>query len=435
MKRQKRHHNAQLAVIGTGLAGFAASIFALERGITTAQVGNTGAIAYTSGYFDLLGSLGGDVINDPWQGLDTLRRVEPDHPLSRIGNDEIRTAFDLFTKTVSAMGIAYTAPGTTNRMALLPAGLAKPTLSVPRTMVAGIEARETGARALIVDFVGLQGFSAKEFCANMGPGWPGLSAANVAFPDMESGGTLYAEVMARALEVPQTRECLAERIREHIGDAQYVGLPAILGVHEPDVVHRKMEHLIGLPLFEIPTLPPAVAGIRLREMFEQALPENGLTLVAQQKVTRVDFDATGVTLFLEDNYGDVVIKAEAAILATGRFLSGGLVADRNGVREALLDIAVRQPDNRADWHRQHYFDTRGHPINRFGIELDDQCRPLDAKRNPVDERLFAAGTVLAHQDWIRQRCGSGVAIASAYKAVESAFKIMTNTHDRDVRGK
>jgi len=418
-----------LAVIGTGLAGLAASIFALERGIITAQVGNTGAIAYTTGYFDLLGAIGGHVINDPWSGLDALRRDEPDHPLSRIGNDDIRTAFDLFTKTVSAMGVGYTQPGASNRMALLPGGLVKPTLSVPNTMVAGIEACETGARALIVDFAGLQGFSAKEFCANMGPSWPGLTAASVAFPDMESGGPLYAEVMARALEVPKTRERLAERIREHIGDAQYVGLPAILGIHAPDVVHSEMERLVGVPLFEIPTLPPAVAGIRLREMFEQVLPKNGLSLVPQQKVRRVDFDAKGVTLYLEDNYGDVVIEAEAAILATGRFLSGGLVADRNAVHEALLDIAVRQPENRADWHRQDYFDTRGHPINRSGVEVDEQHRPLSTQGNPVNERLFAAGTVRAHHDWTRERCGAGIAIATAYKAVEAASKMVTDAPD------
>jgi len=429
MKRQTRHHNVQLAVIGTGLAGLAASIFALERGITTAQIGNTGAVAYTTGYFDLLGATGGHVINDPWQGIDALRRVEPDHPLSRISNDDIRTAFVLFTKAVSAMGVGYTQLGERNQMALLPAGLAKPTLSVPNTMMSGIIARERRARALIVDFAGLQNFSAKEFCANMGPSWPGLSAVSVAFPDMECGGQLYAEVMARALEVPKNRARLAERICEHIGDAQYVGLPAILGIHKPDIVHHEMEQLLGVPLFEIPTLPPAVPGIRLREMFEQVLPKNGLSLVPQQKVQRVEFDAKGVTLYLQDNFGDVVIEAEAAILATGRFLSGGLVADRNDVREGLLDIAVRQPDNRADWHRQDYFDARGHPINRLGIDVDEQGRPLNAQGNLVDERLFAAGTVLAHQDWVRQRCGAGVAIASSYKAVESASKILINTHD------
>jgi len=423
MKQQARHYKTQLAVIGTGLAGFAASIFALDRGITTSQVGNTGAVAYTTGYLDLLGSDTGNLINDPWKGLDALRRDEPDHPYARITNDEVRAAFERFTSGLSDMGIGYTEPGDRNLMALLPSGVAKPTLSVPRTMVAGIDAYKAGSRALIINFVGVQGFSAKELLANFKSSWPQITTTTLAFPDMESGAPVYAEVMARALEVPATREKLAESIKHVLGDAECVGLPAVLGIHNPDAVHKEMQKLIGVPLFEIPTLPPSVPGIRLREMFEQVLPTQGLTLVPQQKAQRIELDATGVKIHLEDSFGDVMIEAHAAILATGRFLSGGLGTDQDTVRETLMDIVVSQPANRADWHRQDYFDPRGHPINRSGLQIDECFRPLNADGTPVSERVFAAGTVLAHHDWVRQRCGAGVAIASAYKAVEAASKV------------
>ena len=63
------------------------------------------------------------------------------------------------------------------------------------------------------------------------------------------------------------------------------------------------------------------------------------------------------------------------ILATGRFLSGGLDAHPTGVREPLLDLPVTQPASRADWYRVRYTDPRGHPINRAGIEVDEQGRP------------------------------------------------------------
>jgi len=420
MKRRLRQHNTQLAVIGTGLAGFAASVFALERGIATAQVGNTGAVAYTSGYFDLLGVGSGNIHDDPWAGLEALRRDEPGHPLSRISDQDIGAAFRRFTEALSEMGVGYSQPGDRNLMALLPSGVVKPTLCVPRTMLSGIEAFKRRARALIVDFVGVQGFSAREMTATLGASWPQVMAATLGFPDMESGAQVYPEVMARALEVEANRERLAERIKAQLGDADYVGLPAILGVHVPDVVHAEMERLIGVPIFEIPTMPPSVPGIRLREMFERSLPAKGLTLVPQHKVKRLAFEAKGVILNLEDSFGDVEIEAQAAILATGRFLSGGLAADYDKVRETLVGLSVSQPDSRADWHRQHYFSPRGHPINRAGIEVDGHFRPLEATGKPADERLFAAGTLLAHQDWVRQRCGAGVAIASAYMAVEAA---------------
>ncbi len=424
MIKETRHYQTQLAIIGSGLAGFAASVFALGRGISCAQVGNTGAIAYTTGYFDLLGSHRHRLLDDPWEGLDLLRESEPDHPLSRIGKEDIRAAFDQFTRTLTEMGIGYTAAGDRNLYALSPAGTIKPTLSVPSTMLPGIEARKANARVLITDFTGLQGFSAKEFVANFNQSWTQLSAARLAFPDMESGAQVYPEVMARALEVPANRERLAERLKAVLGDAEWVGMPAIMGIHTPDHVHAELERLVGVPLFEIPTMPPAVPGIRLREMFEQVFPARGLTLVPQQKVKRLELNTGGATLYLQDSYGDVVIETAATILATGRFLSGGLQSDRRGVHETLLDIPVSQPGKRNDWFRSNYFDPRGHPINRSGIEVDARFHPLDADGRPVNDRLFAAGILLAHQDWIRQRCGAGVAIASAYKAVEAASDML-----------
>jgi len=422
--QEPRDYQAQLAVIGSGLAGFAASVFALDRGLTTAQAGNTGAIAYTSGYLDLLGVEAGRVLDSPWDGLNRLRRQAPDHPLSRISDDDIRTALQRFTRVLSDMGIGYSEPGNRNLQALTPAGTTKPTLSVPLTMLPGIDARQAGAPTLIIDFIGLNGFSAREIVANFGRSWPGLAATRLGFPDMDSGAQVYPEVMARALQVPDNRKRLADRIKAVLGNAAVVGLPAILGVHEPDQVHADLQQRLGVPLFEIPTMPPAVAGIRLREMFEQQFPARGLTLIPQQKVSRVELNPQEITLYLRDSYGDVVIHAQAALLATGRFLSGGLSAQRNGIRETLLGLPVSQPDSRSDWHRQHYFAADGHPLNRAGILTDKQFRPLGNDGSVIDPRLFAAGILLAGQDWVRQRCGAGVAISTAYKAIQATARLL-----------
>ena len=55
------------------------------------------------------------------------------------------------------------------------------------------------------------------------------------------------------------------------------------------------------------------------------------------------------------------------------------------------------------------------------MTVDERWRPLDAAGKAAHPRLFAAGSLLAHQDWIRQRCGAGLAIATAYKAVDAAL--------------
>jgi glycerol-3-phosphate dehydrogenase subunit B len=419
MKRGNRRIETELAVIGTGIAGFAASIFAMQRGLDVAQFGHSGAMAYTTGYLDLLGVHDNRVRQDPWGALDELRRDEPRHPMSGLTNEAIRSAFDGFTESLREMGIVYTKAGDFNLFGLLPNGIAKPTLSVPGTMLPGVLALETGAKTLVVDFEGLQGFSAKAFEVNFAERWPGLRSERLGFPGMESR-QIFPEVLARSLETKEAQEALAALIRPLLNGADHVGLPAILGMHAPDAVRARMEEAIGATLFEIPTIPPAVPGTRLRECFERALPERGLKLEPQLKVADVEFGPSGATLHLHAAMEDLEVKASAVLLATGRFLSGGLKSDQCRLSESLLDLPIRQPEGRENWFREDYLDPHGHPINRFGVEVDDMFRPVTANGTPVNERLFAAGAILANQDWVRQRCGAGLAIATAHQAIEAA---------------
>jgi glycerol-3-phosphate dehydrogenase subunit B len=276
---------------------------------------------------------------------------------------------------------------------------------------------------VIVDVEGLKGFSGREFVANLGSRWPGLATRRIAFPGLPRG-EVYPEVMARALEVPATRRAFADVLRDAAAGVTSVGVPAILGMHRPDDVHGEIERLSGLTIFEIPTMPPAVPGVRLRELLEQALPRQGVTLIPQQKVTALRFEGGGATLDLADAFGAIRIRAAAVILATGRFLSGGLVARRDGIVEPLVDLPVTQPPSRADWYGERYTDPRGHPVHRAGLEVDADLRPLGRDGRPHSERLFAAGVNLAHQDWIRSRSGAGIAIATARRAVDAAARLI-----------
>jgi len=425
MKEETRHFTAQLAIIGSGIAGFAASIFAVNRKIATAQIGNTGAVAYTTGYLDLLGKLddAATTVTDPWQALEKLRKAQPKHPLSRVPTADIRHGFDEFTAFLGECGLAYSRPGESNITALTPVGTLKQTLCVPATMAAGPRAFAAKSPCVIVDFIGLKGFSGRQVVANLQDRWPDLGTERIAFPDM-AHGEIYPEVMARALEVPATREKLAEALKMAAGQAKVIGLPAILGMHCPDHVRAELERLTGLEIFEIPTMPPSVPGIRLRELFEQVLPQKGVTLIPQQKVTALTFDDNCAMLSLSDSYGPIRVQAQAVILATGRFLSGGLEAHPDSIREHLLGLSVTQPADRTLWYRDRYTDPRGHAIHRAGIEVDDAFRPLHRDGRLYNERLFAAGIILAHQDWIRGRSGAGIAIATAYRAVAEAERFL-----------
>lgn len=435
MKHESRIVNADLAIIGAGIAGFAASTFAIERGIKTAQTGNTGALAYTTGYFDLMGTNASDnkVIDDPWTEIESLRRSNSNHPLAKVSESEIKEAFTVFTKYLGQCGVSYSQPEDNNLSVLTPAGTTKKTLCVPTTVQPGIVGYTNQLRCVIIDFKGLKGFSGKQIGVNLGNKWAELRAEKIVFPGLPTGET-YPEVMARALEVDLCRQELAEKIKEVAGDAQLIGLPAILGVHNPDKVAADLSRRIGLPVFEIPTMPPAVPGIRLREIFEQTLPQKGLTIIPQQKVKQVEFGCSHISLLLSDNFGPITIKAKTALLATGRFLSGGLEACMKKVTEPLINLPVTQPSSRESWYRKEYLGLQGHEINKCGIQVDESFRPLNNSGEVYDKRLFAAGVILAEQDWIRNRCGAGIAIASAYRAVSSVQTYLTTHKTSDDQG-
>ena len=177
-----------------------------------------------------------------------------------------------------------------------------------------------------------------------------------------------------------------------------------------------------MPVFEIPTLPPGTTGLRLKETFERGLGAKGVTLFLENRVFRAATPpGGGFLLEIGRIEPELTIRAPVVVLATGRFMGGGLRADRREVRETLFGLPVRQPEGRAHWHRAEFLDPRGHPVNRAGIEIDESFRPLDASGRPAHAHLFAAGSILAHQDWMRMKCGSGLAIATAWGAVGQAL--------------
>lgn len=414
-----------LAVIGAGMAGMAASLFAVNRGLETAQIGVTGEIIFASGFLDILGIHPASEKKswaDPWAGIQTLLKDCPDHPYGRLTLSEIRDAMGEFLDFLSASGVPHYWEKTRNLDMITPQGTLKKTGAVPHTMKNAVAALREKPPGLIVDIRGLKGFSANQIVDNLKEVWPDLRAAHVPFPDTEHLEEIFPEYMARSLEEAKCRKKLADAVRPRLQGASVVGLPAILGVHRNLIVQADLESLLGAQVFEIPTLPPSVPGLRLKEMFEKELPVKGVTQFLQRRVTSVAADPAGG--FLLNIEGGVSsgqqIRAGGVLLASGRFFGKGLTADRKHIREPLFDLPVFQPVRRSDWYLMDFLDPAGHPIHRAGIEIDKDFRPLDASGRPAFSRLFAAGSILAHQDWIRQKCGSGLAIATAYGAV-SAF--------------
>ena len=419
-----------VAVIGAGMAGMAAALFAAERGLSCVQVGSGGGILFASGLLDLLALhpvAEHRLWQSPYDALATLAGEQPGHPLARVDPTSIRAAFQSFVAALTSAGLAYAPLGERNSNLLTSIGTVKTSFGVPMTMAAGVDALERRLPCLLVDFRGLREFSARQIAATLADDWPDLRHQRIDFPGFEAVPEVYAVHLARALETRATRERTIALIKPLLGDARVVGLPALLGLARSQEVHAAFEAGLGVPVFEIPTMPTSVSGLRLLGALESVVSSRGVRRRQLSSVRALTFEGDTALLQLDGAPGGERISARAVVLATGRFSGHGLTADRQSVRESILGLPVQQPGGRDAWHQDDFLDPAGHAINRAGLRTDEVWRPLDATGKPAWKSLFAIGSILADQDWMRAKCGSGLAIATAWAAIEQVAQPLRET--------
>lgn len=416
-----------LCVIGSGLAGMAAAHFAAARDLQVVHMGHTAETIFASGLLDLLAVYpAGEkrLWRDPWAAIKKLIRNMPDHPYARLKKEDIKAAFDEILDHLKAAGLVYQRHLKHNSSVLTALGTVKQTYAVPHTMWNGVKALQKKQACLIIDIRGLKGFSARQITTVLKADWPDLRSARISFPGMAHLNEVYAERMANALLLPENREKLAAVVSPLLKKSKALGLPAILGLHRTAEIRSDLEALVGVPIFEIPTMPPSVPGIRLNQAFEKGLRLKEVQYFSLTRALHVHPTTNGhFQIQIGRDAVERTVRSNGIILATGRFIGGGLHANRTYIRESIFNLPVYQPTSRADWHRRDLLDPRGHLINQAGLKVDRNFRPLDDSGRPAFNTLFAVGSILAHNDWKRLKCGAGVAIASAYGAVNSMLKL------------
>ena len=426
--------DTDLAVIGAGMAGMAAALFAVRRGLSTVVAGGTSELVYASGPWDLLGVhpiAERYLVSDPWLGMQALTKDLPNHPYARIPETRARAAFAALLDAFRESAYPYARRPDGNCEIITSIGTTKRTYCVPHTMWGGVEAWRDRVPCLLVDFEGMKDFSAHQIVATLGTTWPDLRALRLVFPGAEHLHEVSPEYLARSLDLPAVRARLATMLLPHLEDLEAIGLPAVLGFHQSLEAVAELESLLGVRVFEIPSPPVSVPGLRIRNTFERLLQSRGARLLLGKRVLRANAGTEGIQLDIGTDAPEYTVRARGVVLATGRFLGGGLAADRLNVRETVFDLPVHQPADRSRWHQAELLDPRGHAINQAGLEVDERFRPLGATGAPAHPTLFASGSILAHQDWMRMKCGSGLAITTSFAAVDSFVELSRSTTKAD----
>jgi len=427
----KQDINCDLIIIGAGFAGMVAAARASSLGLKTVQVGSSSSLFFVSGLLDLLGVYpldSNETLVFPKKGLDKLTTDIPFHPYSKIHYKKIIASLDFLKGFLQSGGLDYHLSRDDNLFVLTAAGTIKPSFMVPTTMLKGCALVKKQKKLLIVDFKGLKGFSAKQIAEVLYKTNPGTRTLTVEIPDL--AGDLNPTQLANLFEDVSFLKYLAKKIKKISENIDLVGLPAVCGLYNSLEKIQILEKMTQLDCFEIPGLPPSVPGMRLKNVFEKKLSKENVIFLCNAKINSYSFEKNQFTLTAVTQNMDTQIKAKGVILASGRFPGGGLNANRDQIRETVFDLPVHQPEKRNQWYHLNFFHSNGHAINKSGLETDKVFRPVDQSKQPKYQFLYAVGSILAHNDWIRLKSGSGVSCATACIAVDHFNnKLFEGAHD------
>lgn len=415
--------SADVVVVGSGLAGLATAVRLAEDGARVVVVAaGSATLSWAGGPLDVA-AVPPD--GTPREGVANLA-ARPGHPYAVLAGD-VEAAVAWFGETITSGGLPY--EGDLDRpLRPLPTalGATRPAAIVPAGMAAALEPWRPGEGLVVMGIQGdkdlwpaaVAGGLRQAFADEAGAGPTSITAVSVAIPDLSGRRNRSALDLAHRFDDPRQRAVLLAHMSQALDGGQSgpcrIALPAALGLEDHAAVLAAARDALRGPVFELPMVPPSIPGLRIQAVLRRRLLGLGGRILLGEAVARVELDRGRVArVILPAAAREMTIRAPALVLATGGLTGGGLVAPpAGGLRETVLDLPVEAPPE-AGWLARRADAPGGHPIALAGIRTDDQLRPS----SPAGVRIV--GGLLAGQRYVAERCGDGVALASAWRAAAS----------------
>lgn len=408
-----------LLVIGAGLAGLTAAIYAAQAGKSVRVITKgMNALHWAAGTIDLLGYLPDD--SPVQQPLAALNQLDALHPLRQVDPADARQTLRDLQTWLADEGLPYlgaedeanlwlpSAVGAKRPTYLAPTVQATARLDDPASLlVVGIDHFNDFYPAVMAENLRRQGHDARSHTLPIDLITPRRKVIN----EVYLAEALEADNLARV-------DAVAKALRDVVRPRDRVAFPAMLGVARHAEIVARLQSALDAPIAEIPTLPPSVPGLRLHHALARKLAKLGGRI--ESNMTAVDFGVAGreiTWVATETTARPLRHHARACLLATGGILGGGINSDHNGsVWETVFNLPLVQPKQRAGWFRPAFLDPKGHPIFQAGVQVNAAWQPVDAAGDVVYGNLWAAGNVLANADSIRTRSHEAMALLTGAAA-------------------
>ncbi len=407
---------ADVVVIGAGLAGLSCAAELAERGARVFLAAKGMATTHwTHGGLDVAAPSGAATAR---AGVRLLAAVDG-HPYA-IAHAEVAPSVEAHAARLEAAGIGLS--GTLDdALVEIPTaiGALRHAALLPRAQVAVL--RPWGDDGLLLVGIGRYrdawaGYATRNLAAAPWPDGPHEIRAVEVDLGLEGLHNLNARSLAERFDDAGWRaDALAAIARAVPPGAWRIGLPAVLGIRDHPAALHDARAALGPGVFEIPSLPPSVPGLRLFEALRAAIGGAGGRVQIGFDVVDVERDRGRVTAISTEAASRALrLVADGFVLATGGFGGGGFRADSEGViHERVFGLPVESPAHDA-WFSDDPLVP--HPIEAAGIRTDSELRPIGATGAVELANVLVIGSALAGMRYLDERCGDGVALATAHRA-------------------
>ncbi|HYV43530.1 MAG TPA: FAD-binding protein, partial [Myxococcaceae bacterium] len=407
------HDAVDVLVIGGGMAGAMAALSAARAGARVLVARRAlGATAVSSGAVDVApdptappSDLQGQRLS-PDQGAAAVARLHPTHPYGVL-RDQLFRLGEALRFCASSLPDLFDAPGERNALLPTPMGTVKPTAMAQRAQ-RGADVAGLPESVLVVEFQALPSYDARmvaggleEAARALGRKLAAVPLTSKYFRTVEDPHRPVHE-LAAMLDADGAAEALASELKPQVPrGVQAVLFPPVLGRARAADVAARLSAALGLPCWEQLSVAPSVPGVRLQEALDRALRGAGVEL-AEGAVECRDLQAGSWVI------GERPVAARAAVLATGKFLGGGI--ERAGrFRETVLGLPVFAGARRVG--EEYVGDLLDERVEsdqvafRAGVRIDEALRPVRADGVPASPALFAAGSVIRGYDPASDKTG------------------------------
>ena len=407
-------------IMGGGLSGLSCGIALAKRGKRVAIVASgQSTMLFNGGSMELLGNIDGKAVTAPLEAIATLPQ---DHPYSKIGADRIAGLAARAKLMLSDSGINMEGDVAANHWRITPMGVAKPAWLTLSDHLRINDLNQLPAKR--VALMCIRGFfDQPNSMLAQGLRDLGFEVNAIEFTTDDitalrrSPSEMRATSLAKRLVSHNALQRLADQVNSLAGDADMVLLPSVFGQNNADDF-QTLQSMVNKPLRLVATLPPSVAGMRMMTQLRHYFRMLGGNYLMGDSAVSGTFEGDRLTAVTTAKLGDMPLRADHFVLATGSFISRGLVADYERVYEPVLGVDVNADSDPNRWTQFGVLQPQAY--SRFGVATDERLRCLKQGKPIVN--LHAVGSILSGHDAVKMGDGTGVSLLTALAAIDDIIK-------------